>query len=108
MFTFFLRRIAQATSHLSLIQGLNYNLATISPDVLYTSLYSHSQEAHALFFNIFSFYYEINFKLTLTEMVSMVLKPELFYNSRAVKLMEKERNPPQKQDKAEREKPLLA
>lgn len=38
----------------------------------------------------------------------MVLKPELFYNSRAVKLMEKERNPPQKQAKAEREKPLLA
>lgn len=40
--------------------------------------------------------------------VSMVSKPELFYNSRAVKLMEKERNPPQKQAKAEREKPLLA
>lgn len=38
----------------------------------------------------------------------MVLKPELFYNSRAVKLMEIERNPPQKQAKAEKEKPLLA
>lgn len=38
----------------------------------------------------------------------MVLKPGLFYNSRAVKLMEKERNPPQKQAKAERQKPLLA
>lgn len=38
----------------------------------------------------------------------MALKPELFYNSRAVKLMEKERNPPQKQAKAEKEKPLLA
>lgn len=38
----------------------------------------------------------------------MVLKPGLFYNSRAVKQMEKERNPPQKQAKAERQKPLLA
>ena len=40
--------------------------------------------------------------------VSIVLKPELSYNSRAVKLMKKEWNPLQKQAKAEREKPLLA
>lgn len=65
-------------------------------------------QVHVLLFNILCLHYEINLKLTLTDMVSMVLKPELFYNSGAVKLMEKERNPPQKQAKAEKEKPLLA